>query len=131
MIGIANLPFLWRSRLELAFQLVQEAPVRAFGDDLVGARLDKASVVQTQRIKAQGVFGVVFAPFVVRKLADALQRIVVACSKSAVDEASRRARRIAGAEIGSLENGTQHALGGDRILAHVLPIAAQQAAEIL
>src|SRR4029077_1844536 len=47
-IGSLSLP---RSRLQLAFELVQETPIGAVGDDLVRARLDHAGLVQAQRIK--------------------------------------------------------------------------------
>src|SRR2546428_1484684 len=39
----------WRSPLQLAFELVEETPIRTVGDDLVGARLDHAGLVQPQR----------------------------------------------------------------------------------
>src|SRR5437899_2674385 len=67
--GIFSLAQASLSSLQLALELVQETPIGAFGDDLIRARLDEAGVAQAQRIKAQGVFGVVFAPFVVRELA--------------------------------------------------------------
>src|SRR5215467_1519357 len=57
------------SRLQLAFELVEEAPVRAIGDDLLRARLDKADIMHAQRIESHGILGVVFPPFVVGKLA--------------------------------------------------------------
>src|SRR5271168_4771077 len=44
-----------RLRLQLAFDLVQEAPVRAIGDDLFRAAFDHAQLVQPKRIKAHRV----------------------------------------------------------------------------
>src|SRR5215471_9652190 len=45
VIGIGNLPFLLRSRLQLAFDLVQKAPIGAFGDDLLRTALVKRASV--------------------------------------------------------------------------------------
>ena len=51
--------------LDAADPLVQEAPIAAFGKDLLRVGFDEAEFVQAQRVKADGVLGVVFAPFVV------------------------------------------------------------------
>src|SRR4029077_11624081 len=40
VVDIGSLPLLQRSRLQLAFELVEEAPICAVGDDLLRARLD-------------------------------------------------------------------------------------------
>src|SRR5215471_5741604 len=48
--------------LQLALELVKEAPIGALRDDLVWCRLDHARFVQTQRVKADRIFRVVFAP---------------------------------------------------------------------
>jgi hypothetical protein len=45
-IGIGCLQLVWRSRLQLAFDLVQKAPVRAIGNDLLRGALDRAEIVQ-------------------------------------------------------------------------------------
>src|SRR5467141_3238350 len=87
----------WRSRLQLAFELVQEAPIGVVGDDLLRARFDKAHVAQAQCIEADRVLGVVVPPFVVRVLAQGLQGIIVAGGETAIDELSGDARRIGGA----------------------------------
>src|SRR3984893_4478617 len=108
-VGIGNPPFPLRSRLQLAFELVQKAPIRAVGDYLLRGRLDEAHLVEPQGIKADGVLGVVLTPFVVRVFAQRAQGIVVARSETAIDKPSRGERRIGGAEVGSLENRAQHA----------------------
>ncbi len=41
------------SRLQLALELVEEAPVGAVGDELVRAGLDHADLVQAERVEAQ------------------------------------------------------------------------------
>ena len=45
------------SRLQLALELVQEAPVSSVGDDPVGAGFDHASLVQAQRVEPHRVLG--------------------------------------------------------------------------
>src|SRR5438552_889736 len=65
VFGIGNLPVLLRSRFQLAFELVQETPICAVGDDLLRARLDHAGFMQSQRVEPEAILGVVFAPFVV------------------------------------------------------------------
>jgi hypothetical protein len=41
-IDIGILPCLYYSRLQLAFELIKETPIRAVGDDLLRIRLDQA-----------------------------------------------------------------------------------------
>src|SRR5262252_818001 len=91
-----------RSRLQLAFELVEEAPIRALGDDLVGARLDQTGLMQTERIEPQRVFGVVFAPLLVRDVTQGLQSVIVVFGEATADDPPRRAVRLGGAEIGRL-----------------------------
>ena len=86
-------PLLAASRLQLAFELVQEPPVGAVGDDLLRARLDHADLVQAQGIEADRVLGVVLPPYVVGDLVQGLQRIVVALGEAAIDDQPRGAAR--------------------------------------
>src|SRR6516225_4018343 len=58
VIGIGNPPFFWRSRFQLAFELIQKPPVGAVGDDLLRRRFDEASFALAQSIEPDGVFGV-------------------------------------------------------------------------
>src|SRR5262245_49971019 len=53
------------STLQLALELVEEAPIRSVSDDLVGARFDHAHFAQPQRKKPERVFGIVVPPLVV------------------------------------------------------------------
>src|SRR5437016_454428 len=101
IIGIGNLPFLCL-RLQLAFELVEEAPIGAVGDDLLRARLDEAQFAQTQGIESNRDLGLVFAAFVVRQTAESLQRVIVSFCKAAIDETSRSTRRLGRAQIGRL-----------------------------
>src|SRR4051812_6428882 len=65
------------SAFQFTFDLSEEAPVRAVGNDLVGGGFDHAALVQPQRVESDRVFRVVFAPFVVAKLRQRLQRIII------------------------------------------------------
>src|SRR5437764_15384737 len=47
------------SRLQLAFQLIEEAPVGAVGEDLFRTGFDQTGLVQSQRVEAQRVLGIV------------------------------------------------------------------------
>src|SRR5947208_2776015 len=76
VIGIGILLSL-KLRLQLAFDLVQKAPVGAVSDDLLRTAFDHAELVHPQRVKANRVFGVVFPPGAVGVLGQCLQRIVI------------------------------------------------------
>jgi len=117
--------------LQLAFELVQEPPIGALGDDLLRARLDESRFVQAQGIEPDGILGVVFPPFVVRQPAESLQRVIVSFCKAAIDEQPRSARRLGRAQIGRLENGPRHPFGRDRILLYEFTTARQHAAKVL
>src|SRR5262249_39846163 len=73
------------SPLQLAFQLVQQAPIGTLGDDRVRVGLDHAGFVQSQRMKPHGVFGIVFAPLVVGNCPQCLQCEVVIVGEAAID----------------------------------------------
>src|SRR6516165_7385597 len=60
------------SSLELALELVEEAPVGCVGDHFVGREFDHAGFAQPQRIEANRILGIIVTPFVVR---DLLQRL--------------------------------------------------------
>src|SRR5215472_6724018 len=87
--------------------------------------------MQAQRIETQRVPGVVVPPFVVGKLADGLEGIVIAGGEAAIDEPPRDRRRIAGAKLGGLKNGAQYALGCYRMFSDVILVGPEHAAEIL
>src|SRR5215468_11263621 len=118
-------------RLQLALQLIKEAPIRVLGNKLARVRLDQPRLVQPQRIEAERVLRVVLTPNVVADLAQILQRIVVALRVSLFDEQSRHALGIGRAEIGGLEYRAQHAFGGNWIFAGKLGAGYQYAAMIL
>src|SRR6516165_7008890 len=118
------------SRLQLAFELVEEAPIRAVGNNLVGARLDHTSFVQPQRIEPKCIFGIVLAPFVVRNAPQRPESIIIPAREAAIDESPRDPRGVGDTEVGCFEHGTERALGRNRMRMHKVPIAANHAAEI-
>src|SRR5438132_784216 len=92
-----------RSCLQLAFELVHEAPIGAVGDDLLRARFDHAGFMQAQRVESEGILVIVFPPFIVRHLAQGLQGIIIAGREAAIHEPLRDAGRVGGAQSGSLQ----------------------------
>src|SRR5262245_15436754 len=78
-----------RSGLQLAFELVEETPIRGVGDDLVGARFDHAHLAQPQGKEPDCVFRVVVTPLVVRNVVQGLERIIVIDREPAIDNALR------------------------------------------
>src|SRR6516164_3815217 len=87
------------SRLQLPLQLVQKAPIRALGNDLLRARLDDPDLMQAQRVEPQCVLVIVFEPFVVGHLVQCLQRVIIPRGEAAIDESSCSPRRLGHAEI--------------------------------
>src|SRR3954452_7693342 len=118
-------------RLQLALELVEEAPVGAFGDELAGARLDHADLLEPQRVETERVLRVELAPSVVGDLGQRLERVIVSLREPAIDQLLCDPFRLGGAEVGGLEDGPQVALGGDRMRANELAVAERCAAEIL
>src|SRR5437870_11884751 len=65
------------SSLQLLPELVQEAPVGALGDDLLGTRLDHPGLVKAEGIETNRVLRVIVAPLRVWQFLHRLERIVV------------------------------------------------------
>src|SRR5262249_61894486 len=87
--------------------------------------------MRPQGVNRDRVLGIVFPPFVVWDVAQRLKTVVVARGITALDDLTRDASRITGAEIRGLQVGAQHTLGGNRISPHEFAVAGQHAAEIL
>src|SRR6516164_6248122 len=60
------------SRLQLAFELVEEPEVGALGEDLLRARFDEAEIVQPQCVKPHAVLGAVVPPAAIGVLVQGL-----------------------------------------------------------
>src|SRR5271167_291206 len=93
----------WCSRLQLALELVEKAPIRAVGDDLLRAGVNHADLAQPQRVESHRVLGVVLPPLVVGDLAQRLFGIVIAIGDTAGDKLPRNSRGVADAKIGGLQ----------------------------
>src|SRR5689334_17852033 len=65
VFSMGNLPFVCRSRLKLAFELVEETPIRTVGDDLLGRCLDHTGLMHAKSIEADRVLCVVLPPIIV------------------------------------------------------------------
>ena len=76
--------------LQLAFELVEEAPIRAIGENPLWVSLDEAELMEPQRVKPHAVLGAIVPPAAVGVLVQGLQRILVAIRKPALDERPRR-----------------------------------------
>ena len=62
---VVPVPDLAISRLQLALQLLEEAPVGAVGDDLVRVRFDHPDLVHAQCVEPKRVLGIELPPPVV------------------------------------------------------------------
>src|SRR5262245_24948430 len=82
------------SRLQLALELLEEAPVGALGDDLLGIGSDHARFAQLKRVEADRVLRIVVAPPVVRDLVHRLQGEVQAWRDPPVHQLARGAFRL-------------------------------------
>src|SRR5690242_8598658 len=92
------------SRLHLALEFVEEAPVGVLGNELLRVGLDQSGFLHAQRVKPERVLGIIVAPDVVPDLAQRLQRIIIARRVSSIDEQLRRALGLGYAEIDRLED---------------------------
>src|SRR6266581_2969579 len=94
--------------LQLLLQLVEGAPVRAPGENLLRACLDHSRLVESERVKAHRVGRVVFPPPGVGNLLEGLQRIGVGLHKAPVYEGPSDPIRLEGAQVSRLREGAQH-----------------------
>src|SRR6516164_11792669 len=88
VIGIGNLPVLL-----LAFELVQEAPIGAVGNDPLRSGLDQTGFAQAKRVPPNRVLGIELSPLVI-VVRQCLSDIVGSRNATAVGEASRDARGV-------------------------------------
>src|SRR5262249_51250140 len=116
---------------QLAFELVQKTPIGILGNDLLRSRLDQPRIAQPQRIKSDGILGVVVPPFVVLDFANSLEGVVVLARDASVDELPRDSRRVANAEVGGVENRPERSLGRDRVPPGVFTVGRNHAAKVL
>src|SRR6476620_6930677 len=74
------------SSLELALELVEEAPVGRLRNELVRRRLNHAGFAQAQCVEAKRIFGIVFSPPCIGNFLERLQRQIIAWCKSPIDD---------------------------------------------
>jgi hypothetical protein len=86
--------------LQLALRFTEGIPTGVLGDDLLWRRFDHAEFIEAQRLITQRLLRIVFATSIVRNIAERLQSMVVPRGEAAIDEPTRGALGLAGAEIG-------------------------------
>src|SRR5690242_3593237 len=69
VLGIKSLPPFGFLGLQLEFELVEEAPIRVLGDELLRGGVDQPRLVQAQGVEAERVLRVVLPPNIVADLA--------------------------------------------------------------
>src|SRR5437870_2788815 len=89
--------------LHLLLELIEEAPVGAGREQLLRRRLDHARLVHAQRVIANRVGGVEFAPPVVRNLTKGLRGVLVMLYVASILEEANNALRLERAQIGRLQ----------------------------
>src|SRR4051794_6093713 len=72
------------SALQLLLELVEEAPISAPLDKLLGAGRDHADVAQPQAVEPDGVLGIVLAPAVVGDVLHRLEGVIVVRREAAI-----------------------------------------------
>src|SRR5689334_3188428 len=77
------------------------------------------------------VRGVVLAPFRIPDFLERLERIVIAGSKSRIDNLSCDQFWLTDTKIGGFDECAQHALGRNRMLADIITVPRMHAAEVL
>src|SRR2546427_5237884 len=112
-------------------ELVQEAPVGALGDDLLGTGLDHPGLVKAEGIETNRVLRVIVAPLRVGQLLHRLERIVVNLGEALVHEEPGCARRLRGADIRRFQDRAERPLRRNRVPANELAIPRHDAAEVL
>src|SRR5438874_12255691 len=117
------------SAFQLLLELIDEPPVGAVRDDLLGARLDHPDLVEAQGVEADRVFGVEVPPAAIRDLPHRLQRVLI--TVPLVGHQPRRSIGFGRAEVGRFEDGAERALARHRMLAGELPVPGDDAAEVL
>src|SRR5258705_3566133 len=110
------------SSLKLALELVEETPIGAVGNDLVGSRPDKAGLAQPQRIEPDRILGIVLPPPCVRNFLERLERILVARSKSCIDNSPGHALRLGDAKVGGFDDRADETVSRDPIVADIVDV---------
>src|SRR5215470_17734468 len=87
------------SSFQLSFELIEEAPIGAIGNDRLRARLDHSGLAQPKRIESHRILGVIISPFAVGDVAQGLKCIVIARRELPLDQPLRNHLGVADTEI--------------------------------
>src|SRR6516165_8521660 len=117
-------------RLQLAFDLVEKAPVGAVGDDLLGGRFDQSGFAQAKSVPADRVLRIELPPLVI-VVRQRLSGIVGSRNATSGGEAPGGPRGVCGAQIRRLQNRAQHRTRRVRVGPDVIRKTSQHTAEIL
>src|SRR5438132_6776517 len=116
---------------QLSLQLVEEAPVGALCDDLLGAGLDHPGFVKSESVEAHRVLRIVLPPDVIADLLHRPKGVGVVRRVPLVHDEPRGPFRLEGAHVGRFQDCPHRTLGGDRVRPDEFPVAGHDAAEIL
>src|SRR5437667_1588663 len=116
---------------QLLLRLVEESPVRAFGDQLLWAALHHPGFPQAERVEAHGLLRVVLPPAAEGDLGHRLADELWSALEAPIRKCPRAPARLRGAELIALEDGTESALGRHGVSPDELTVGRDQAAEVL
>src|SRR5262249_884544 len=119
------------SSFELLFQLVEDSPVGALGEDLLRARLDHAGLVKPERVEPERVRRVDLAPSRPRDLLQRLQDVILPHREPTLTERPCRAGRLERTPLLSLQDRSKRALERDGVACGELAVRGEHAAEVL
>jgi hypothetical protein len=100
--------------LLLFLQLSEEAPVSALRNELLGTALDHADLVETQRLPAHRILGVVLPLLAVGDVFHRLESIVVALRITFIHDEPGTSLRLKSADVDRLGQRSEHPLRGQR-----------------
>src|SRR5438552_1232199 len=119
------------SALQLLLELVDEPPVGAVRDDLLGIRLDDSRFVQAQRVEPHSILDFILAPPAVWNLLHRLERVVVALREATLHDDAGGALGFQCADLVGLHDRPQGALGCHRVLVDKVVVGHHPTAEVL
>ncbi len=89
--------------LQLLLQFLEEAPVGALGNKLLGAALDHPSLMEAEGVEAHRIFGIILTPPPVGQLLHHLKSRVVLLCEVLIDECLRGLLWLECAQIGAFD----------------------------
>src|SRR5262249_27893626 len=117
--------------LQFLLQLIQKAPIRSLGNDLLRTRIDHPHLFEAEGVEAQGVLGVELAPSTVRERPDRLKGGIIILREVSIHNEPGDPLRFEGAHVRRFQDRSKGALSGPRVFPNKFSIPRQHAAEIL